>query len=122
MSGSSDGSFDFVPRCDVPERLVDLPGHPEPVQPHSQLSRYGTAAQRLIPLRPDDFRLLNAYSWPGNVRELQNVVERANFIRALEATGWKVAGDGGAAALLGLPPSTLASRLRSLRIRRPGSS
>jgi PAS domain S-box-containing protein len=46
--------------------------------------------------------------------------ERANLIRALEATNWKVAGDGGAANLLALPPSTLASRMKSLGIRRPG--
>jgi transcriptional regulator with GAF, ATPase, and Fis domain len=38
--------------------------------------------------------------------------------RALEATDWKIAGEGGAARLLGLAPSTLASRVKALRLRR----
>ena len=46
-------------------------------------------------------------------------LERANIERALEATNWKVAGDQGAATLLGLNPSTLSSRMRALEIRRP---
>jgi PAS domain S-box-containing protein len=45
--------------------------------------------------------------------------ERANLVRALEASDWRVAGDGGAASRLGLPPSTLSSRMRSLGVRRP---
>jgi PAS domain S-box-containing protein len=45
--------------------------------------------------------------------------ERANIVRALEACGWKVAGDQGAAARLGLNSSTLSSRMRALGIRRP---
>ena len=45
-------------------------------------------------------------------------LERANIRRALDACGWKVAGATGAARLLGLKPSTLASRIKSLRIRR----
>ncbi len=46
-------------------------------------------------------------------------LERENLIRALEAANWKVAGDDGAAARLGLKPSTLNSRLRALGIERP---
>jgi len=45
--------------------------------------------------------------------------ERDNIIRALHACGWKVAGDNGAARLLGLPPSTLASRMKVLEIVKP---
>ena len=45
-------------------------------------------------------------------------VERENLRRALEATGWRVAGESGAARLLGMAPSTLASRMKSLGIRR----
>ena len=48
--------------------------------------------------------------------------ERANLLRALTATDWKVAGAGGAAQRLGLPASTLASRMKALKIRRPGGS
>lgn len=45
--------------------------------------------------------------------------ERQNMIRALEATGWKVAGDNGAARLLDIPPSTFSSRMKALEIERP---
>ncbi len=42
--------------------------------------------------------------------------ERANVMRALERTDGRIYGRGGAAELLGLNPTTLASRLRSLKI------
>lgn len=41
-------------------------------------------------------------------------LERENLLAALEASGGKVAGRNGAAALLGMNPNTLTSRLRSL--------
>jgi len=44
--------------------------------------------------------------------------ERANLLAALEAAKWKIYGPGGAAQLLGMKPTTLASRLRSLGIRK----
>jgi formate hydrogenlyase transcriptional activator len=53
-----------------------------------------------------------------SVLELE-ALERANILRALEATGWKVAGEQGAASVLGMNPSTLNSRMRALDIRRP---
>ncbi|HZD40675.1 MAG TPA: sigma 54-interacting transcriptional regulator [Terriglobales bacterium] len=48
-------------------------------------------------------------------------LERENILRALESTAWRVAGKDGAAALLGMNPSTLNSRIRALRIERPRS-
>lgn len=45
--------------------------------------------------------------------------ERNNLIAALEAANWRVSGSGGAAELLGMNPSTLASRLKALEITRP---
>jgi transcriptional regulator with GAF, ATPase, and Fis domain len=47
-------------------------------------------------------------------------LERDNLRRALEATGWRVAGKDGAASLLGMNPSTLASRMKALGITRSG--
>ncbi|MFW2405233.1 MAG: sigma 54-interacting transcriptional regulator [Gammaproteobacteria bacterium] len=44
---------------------------------------------------------------------------RANMVAALEAAGWRVSGDNGAAKLLGIKPSTLTDRMRSLGIERP---
>ena len=45
--------------------------------------------------------------------------ERANVIRALEQTGYRVSGEGGAAELLGVRPTTLASRMKAMGIERP---
>jgi PAS domain S-box-containing protein len=45
-------------------------------------------------------------------------LERSNLIAALEATGWRVAGDSGAAQLLGMKPTTLSSRMKALGIER----
>ncbi|MBK9312825.1 MAG: sigma 54-interacting transcriptional regulator [Acidobacteria bacterium] len=44
--------------------------------------------------------------------------ERANLLAALEAANWKIYGAGGAAQLLGMKATTLASRLQSLGIRK----
>jgi PAS domain S-box-containing protein len=52
------------------------------------------------------------------VRELE-ALERANLLRALERARWRIAGEQGAAQLLGMNPSTLNSRLKALGIRRP---
>ncbi|MGC3996470.1 MAG: sigma 54-interacting transcriptional regulator [Anaeromyxobacter sp.] len=50
----------------------------------------------------------------GQLRAL----ERENTRAALERCGWRVGGEGGAAELLGLSPSTLKSRLRGLGLQR----
>jgi formate hydrogenlyase transcriptional activator len=46
-------------------------------------------------------------------------LEKINIVRALQASDWRVAGEGGAAAILGINPSTLSSRMKSLGISRP---
>lgn len=51
-------------------------------------------------------------------RNLQEV-ERRHILRVLEETGWRVAGKGGAAQLLGLKPTTLEARMKKLGIHRP---
>ena len=47
-------------------------------------------------------------------------IERENLRQALERSAWKVAGDAGAARLLGMAPSTLTSRMKALGLRREG--
>jgi transcriptional regulator with GAF, ATPase, and Fis domain len=71
--------------------------------------RSGTA-----PARPTPQKLSGAIL---QVHELQQL-ERANIQRALETTGWRVAGKNGAAELLGINPSTLNSRIRALNIQK----
>jgi PAS domain S-box-containing protein len=51
----------------------------------------------------------------GELREL----ERETLLRALEQARWKVSGEQGAARMLGVPASTLFSRMKALRIQRP---
>ncbi len=51
------------------------------------------------------------------IKELQ----KANLIKALKQTNWRVSGAGGAAELLGVRPTTLADRIRSYKIKRPVS-
>jgi formate hydrogenlyase transcriptional activator len=46
--------------------------------------------------------------------------ERTHILRVLEQTGWLVKGPAGAAAVLGLRPSTLNSRMKKLGVKRPG--
>jgi PAS domain S-box-containing protein len=50
-------------------------------------------------------------------KELE-ALERDNLLAALEATGWRVAGEAGAAHLLGMKPTTLSSRMKALGIER----
>jgi PAS domain S-box-containing protein len=101
----------------------------------------------IIPSRVMDE--LKLYPWPGNVRELRNVVERAviitngqrlhlelpkallvatrtlkeaetqHILSTLEKTSWQIKGPAGAAALLGMNPSTLYSAMRRLHIPKP---
>jgi DNA-binding NtrC family response regulator len=47
-------------------------------------------------------------------------VERRHILSVLERTAWRVRGSGGAAALLGLKPTTLEARMKRLGVRRPG--
>jgi transcriptional regulator with GAF, ATPase, and Fis domain len=43
-------------------------------------------------------------------------LERQNLIAALQATNYRIYGAGGAAELLGVKPTTLASRIKALQI------
>lgn len=46
-------------------------------------------------------------------------LEHDNLLNALESTNWQIYGDSGAAELLGMNPSTLRSRIKTLGIKRP---
>ena len=51
------------------------------------------------------------------VAELQEL-ERNNILSALRTCGWRIAGDNGAAKLLGMKPSTLNSRIAALGLKK----
>jgi PAS domain S-box-containing protein len=45
--------------------------------------------------------------------------QKRNTVAALKQTNWRVSGEGGAADLLGVKPTTLADRIRTFGIKRP---
>jgi formate hydrogenlyase transcriptional activator len=45
--------------------------------------------------------------------------ERRAIVRALDTTGWRISGRGGAAEILGLKPTTLHAKMKKLGIHRP---
>ena len=65
------------------------------------------------PVTPSSDRVLT-------VAELQEL-EKNNILSALRTCGWKIAGDDGAAKLLGMKPSTLNSRISALGLKKPQS-
>ena len=77
-----------------------------------------TGSQTIPERRPAEETTPEASNRILRIRDLQQL-ERENILRALESTAWRVAGKDGAAALLGMNPSTLNSRIRALRIQRP---
>jgi transcriptional regulator with GAF, ATPase, and Fis domain len=73
------------------------------------LPRIGSIAGASTSSRRDD--VLTEREWRDR--------ERANVMRALERCDGRIYGQGGAAELLGINPTTLASRLRALKITAP---
>ena len=63
-----------------------------------------------VPTAPQPAKVLSAI-------ELEEF-EKRNLLRALEACRWKISGAEGVSALMGLPPSTVSSRMKALGIRR----
>ncbi len=51
-------------------------------------------------------------------KELKDL-EKANILRALNKTDWKISGKEGAAVMLGIPTSTINSKIKSFDIKRP---
>ena len=48
-------------------------------------------------------------------------LQRDNIVQALEYSGWRISGKGGAAELLQMPPTTLSDRIRAFRIEKPNA-
>jgi formate hydrogenlyase transcriptional activator len=50
--------------------------------------------------------------------QIENL-ERQNILKALNRCDWRISGKNGAAKLIGIPPTTLSSRMKVLKINRP---
>jgi transcriptional regulator with GAF, ATPase, and Fis domain len=75
-----------------------------------------------VPLPPQSDRAPASPPIEGREVMAENdmrALERQNLVNALTQSGWQIAGPSGAAAMLGLSPSTLAYRLKRLGIARP---
>ena len=47
-------------------------------------------------------------------------LQKKNLLAALKQTNWRVSGKEGAAELLGVRPTTLTDRIKTLGLRKPG--
>lgn len=81
---------------------------------HARLDLY-----KFIPLTdPDVVQEAVADGADGKILTLEEIqnIERQNITRALNQCSWKISGASGAAQLLGIPPSTLHSKIKALNI------
>jgi formate hydrogenlyase transcriptional activator len=119
------------------EAMSALAGHSWPgnVRELSNVIERAVVLAKGDELRVDDFLLPPGSEWASSVGIAPNAasapasepaslreVERRHILHVLVGTSGVVAGEGGAAQLLGLPPSTLRSRMKKLGIaldRRP---
>lgn len=68
-------------------------------------------------------RMNGAPTAPKAVSEAERIEqERANILAALEQSDWKIYGPGSAAELLRIKGSTLASRMKAMKIEKPGKN
>ncbi len=84
----------------------------------------GLNLDRALPETAEQGRPMTAMAQTTVERRVRTAVEMVEFERenirlALEGAGWRVSGAQGAASRLGLPPSTLTSRMKALGIHRP---
>jgi transcriptional regulator with GAF, ATPase, and Fis domain len=49
-------------------------------------------------------------------------VEREHILAVLESSSWRIRGAGGAAARLGMKPTTLETRMAKLGLKRPAGN
>jgi transcriptional regulator with GAF, ATPase, and Fis domain len=75
------------------------------------------AGEPAVASRSERAETVEAYVTAREFRER----ERQNVLAALVGAGWRIYGRDGAAARLGIKPTTLASRMKTLGIARPGS-
>lgn len=74
----------------------------------------------LIPLSNSVEKRETSHIWAGREMPVNlQEAERAHIVRVLELTHWRIHGAGGAAAHLGVNPSTLRSRMEKLGLSRP---
>ena len=99
------GSLMFYPTTD--EHLTKLKKEYSDAPDLNHLASFIMANRKDIKFRMQDRRSI-----------FYSDFEKANIVRALEETDWTVGGAKGAAALLQMKPTTLASRIKAMNINR----
>jgi formate hydrogenlyase transcriptional activator len=94
----------------------DWPGNIRELENVLERAIITTAGSTLSLVEPLGSEMLDALPVPRTLVLLD--VERAHILWVLNSSGWKIEGARGAAAALGLKPSTLRSRLRKLGVTR----
>jgi len=112
-----------VPQREMAKLLAyDWPGNIRELQHVVEraviLAPSGGAVQFDVEARPADPGDFDAPERPYRTEQEWRRLERDNLLAALKEAGGKVSGQHGAAALLGLNPHTLTSRLRALGLKR----
>jgi transcriptional regulator with GAF, ATPase, and Fis domain len=109
----------------VPEAILDIvhgyhwPGNIRELQNFIERAIITSPGDTLSP-RPGELELLSRCPPVQRVRTLLDA-ERAHIIQTLTETNWVVGGRNGAAARLGLPRTTLISRMQKLGLSRKRS-
>ena len=96
----------------VIERAIILTSGAE-LQLERAMSGFNSSPPPSVDAVADSIRVLTA-------RELEQL-ERANILRALDSCRWRISGESGAARLLGIPATTLSSRMKALKIQKAAS-
>ncbi|MGF1613493.1 MAG: sigma-54-dependent transcriptional regulator [Gammaproteobacteria bacterium] len=109
LSGVSQASLDQLMRYHWPGNIREL----QNVLEHAAILTQAPVLEIEQPLQTRS--LVNPPSLSGTLEE----VERSYMLQVLKETDWVIEGDRGAAAVLGLHPSTLRNRMRKLGIRKP---
>lgn len=112
--------FNAIPDSEI-EKLMqyDWPGN---IRELEHVIERGTILNTGPTFLLTDFGLNNVSPTKTKIQVSLEENERHHILWALQKTGWRVRGSGGAAELLSIHPSTLSSRMKKLRIQRPENS
>lgn len=105
---------------DIPQSAItkltsyDFPGN---VRELENLIERGVITSRAGKLNLSDFNLKQKRTKPSNFLTLEEM-QRQHIAKVLQKTDWRVSGDKGASVILGIPPTTLFSKIKKLGIKR----
>ena len=105
----------------------DWPGNIRELQNVIERAVILAQANRLVfdlPKSPKNRNAFPQHQWAntaGHVLTFDDIkqFERENILKALKSANWKIFGDNGAAAMLGIPPTTLTTRIQRMGLKKP---